>query len=107
MRNKATQLNALTNLTLRENIGKTMLCLLMCLTSLAAQAQQVEYPCDSYIEKARYDKAEEKIAKALVKEPLANTLTRVTSWMIPAFFKASGVTSAPAAKAFSKEPTLT
>lgn len=69
MRNKATQLNALTNLTMRENIGKTMLCLLMCLTSLAAQAQQVEYPCDSYIEKARYDKAEEKIAKALVKEP--------------------------------------
>ena len=69
MRNKATQLNALANLTMRENIGKTMLCLLMCLTSLAAQAQQVEYPCDSYIEKARYDKAEEKIAKALVKEP--------------------------------------
>ena len=57
MRNKATQLNTLTNLTMRENIGKTMLCLLMCLTCLASQCQQLEYPCDSYIEKARDDEA--------------------------------------------------
>ena len=37
--------------------------------SLVAFAQQVEYPCDGYIAKGKYEKAQEKIFQAINKEP--------------------------------------
>ncbi len=42
---------------------------LFLLLSVYAVAQEVEYPCDSYIAKWKFDKAEEKLTKALTKEP--------------------------------------
>lgn len=37
--------------------------------TIIAKCQEVEYPCDSYIAKGKFDKAEEKLTKALNKEP--------------------------------------
>ena len=55
-------------LSMNNSIQK-LLFLIPLLTQLTVFAQEVEYPCDSQIAKGKYDKANEKISKALAKEP--------------------------------------